>query len=174
MVPGYPDYEVSSLGSVRRPVGGFRKTAIGLKSRMRNQYLSVSIKHDGEGLYRNHSLHRILAASFIPNPENLPCVNHKDGNKLNNNLSNLEWVTYKQNSDHAIQNGLINNHGEGNRQHVLKSDKVIELVGHGRAGASYASLARKHGVSESTICDIFAGKTWSRVTGIKQKQKLAA
>ncbi len=54
-------------------------------------------------------LHRIIAKAFIPNPDNLPEVNHIDGNKANNAVSNLEWCTAKQNSQHALINGLRNN-----------------------------------------------------------------
>ena len=53
-------------------------------------------------------LHRLLAETFIPNPKNLETVNHKDGNKLNNKLSNLEWMTRKENLHHAMDNDLHN------------------------------------------------------------------
>ena len=52
-------------------------------------------------------VHRILALVFIPNIDNKPCINHIDGNKLNNSLTNLEWVTYGENQKHAYRIGLI-------------------------------------------------------------------
>lgn len=54
----------------------------------------------------NRSIHRLLATTYIPNPKNLPHVNHIDGNKTNNSLDNLEWVTVKRNTQHAIEIGL--------------------------------------------------------------------
>ena len=65
------------------------------------------------------SLHRLIAATFIPNPENKPYVNHIDGNKQNNAVTNLEWVTQSENMQHAIKTGLINS--ETNK---IKSDKT--------------------------------------------------
>lgn len=56
-----------------------------------------------------HKIHRLVAESFIPNPENKPCVNHIDGNKLNNSISNLEWCTVQENTVHAYRNKLERN-----------------------------------------------------------------
>lgn len=53
------------------------------------------------------SVHRAVALCFIPNPHNLPCVNHKDINKTNNHYSNLEWCTHKQNSDHSVSRKVL-------------------------------------------------------------------
>lgn len=69
-----------------------------------NGYLTVRLSNNGKVV--NYSVHRLLAEAFIPNPENKPCVNHKDGNKLNNSLDNLEWVTYAENTKHATRIGI--------------------------------------------------------------------
>lgn len=90
-IKGYEGlYEVSNLGQIRR-VG--RKI---LKQSMRGSYLKVSLYKNGQA--SQQSVHRIVAQNFLPNPDNLPQVNHKDENKLNNRLENLEWCTHKYNS----------------------------------------------------------------------------
>ena len=66
-------------------------------------YKTVNIKE------KKYSIHRLVAEAFIPNPENKAQVNHKDGNKLNNCVSNLEWVTPKENVQHAFKIGLCDN-----------------------------------------------------------------
>lgn len=55
---------------------------------------------------KNKNVHRIIAETFIRNPNNLPCVNHKDGNKLNNSVDNLEWCTHSENTMHSYRTGL--------------------------------------------------------------------
>ncbi len=76
-------------------------------------------KHKGYrrvGLYSgkkviNFSVHRLIASAFIPNPKDKPFINHKDGNKRNNNVSNLEWVTAKENYDHSVD--VLGRNGKG-------------------------------------------------------------
>ena len=57
---------------------------------------------------KTYSVHKLVALAFIPNPENKKTINHKDGNKRNNNVSNLEWATEKENQNHKWKNGLAN------------------------------------------------------------------
>ena len=71
--------------------------------------------------------HRLLAKHFIPNLENKPCVNHIDGNRVNNSLENLEWVTQKENIQHAIRTGLMNNRGESHPNVKLTDQEVLEI-----------------------------------------------
>lgn len=70
----------------------------------RGGYLSCRLSRDGQ--VHTKFIHRLLAQHFIPNPLNLSEVNHKDGNRLNNALWNLEWITHRANVQHAYQNGL--------------------------------------------------------------------
>lgn len=75
-----------------------------LKPYISRGYYQVSLCIDGK--YRHFQVHRLVAEAFIPNPENKPQVNHIDGNKLNNDISNLEWVTRSENQLHAYKTGL--------------------------------------------------------------------
>ena len=67
-----------------------------------NGYVYVFLCNNGK--YRNIRVHRLVAEAFIPNPNNLPQINHKDGNKQNNKVDNLEWCTCQENIRHAIKN----------------------------------------------------------------------
>lgn len=69
-----------------------------------NGYLHYKIRYNGTR--KTLKAHRLIALAFIPNPDNKPYINHIDGNKTNNNISNLEWVTAKENTRHAVALGL--------------------------------------------------------------------
>lgn len=67
-------------------------------------YERVSLNKDG--IQKHFSVHRLVLEAFVDNVYNKPCINHKDGKKTNNNVENLEWVTYKENTEHSLENGL--------------------------------------------------------------------
>jgi DNA-binding transcriptional regulator YiaG len=106
------------------------------------------------------SVHRLVAIHFIQNPKNKPQVNHKDGNKLNNKDSNLEWVTAKENQQHAVANGLYNL-GEKHHNSKLTIKDIKEI--RKSVDMTQRKLAKKYGVGQRTIVDILQRKTWKHI-----------
>lgn len=107
-IPNYDGlYKVSNLGNIKSfNTKTNHKEPINLKQTMdrKNGYLTVSLCKDKvQKIYR---VHRLVAEAFIPNPNNYPIINHKDGRKQNNNVNNLEWCTYQQNIIHSWENGF--------------------------------------------------------------------
>lgn len=108
-IEGYDGYFVSEIGevySIRPKNGSFKKGYIrGLMHEMTpheniDGYLTLGI-FNNSGKRCDRRVHRLLATAFIPNPNNYPVVNHKDGNVTNNSLDNLEWCTISDNTSHA-------------------------------------------------------------------------
>lgn len=140
-------------------------------------YLSVAVRK------KTHMLHRLVAQAFIPNPENKPFVNHKDGNKLNNRADNLEWCTARENNLHARETGLhkqakghkIKYKNAGTKQRSLanlkdKSKLTPEQVQYVRQvhvprskDFSASALAEQFGVSVVAMCKIVKGLSYADI-----------
>jgi hypothetical protein len=126
-IPNYEGYyQASTYGNVRNI-----KTGIILKPYInkKNGYAYINLSKNG--LSKTIRMHRIIALTFVKNKLNKPCINHKDGNKENNCVSNLEWCTQKENVNHAIKvlkrnyaNGINIMH-EKNQKKVIRSDGKI-------------------------------------------------
>lgn len=87
---------------------------------------------------KKHGVHRLVAMAFIPNPDNKPQVNHKDGNKINNSVNNLEWVTTVENIRHAFSIGLKKGlFGNKNGAAKYSEERISELI-------EFARLNKKH------------------------------
>lgn len=120
-------------------------------------------------------LHRAVAELFIPNSENKPQVNHIDGDKLNNHISNLEWVTQSENIKHAYATGLIDKEklkkagkiggkiaGPIIREKYghLTIDEAREIRSLSAKGYKYNELAKKYNVSYNVVCKVVNNRTY--------------
>jgi hypothetical protein len=160
-IEGYR-YEVSDNGEVR--------------SNIYNKILKPALKKTGyfgvvlylDGKTKHCSIHRLVAKSFLPNPDNLPEVNHKDGNRLNNCVDNLEWVTAKQNTQHAINYGSRDFRGERNKNHKLLEKEVLEIF---ESSLPIKELAALYGVSFGLVGHIKCGRAWNYLTGLPKSER---
>lgn len=143
-------------------------------SEITNKVLSVQLDKDGyekvrlistDGKRHRYSVHRLMLENFKPcdNMQELQ-VNHIDGNKRNNNLSNLEWVTPSENIKHAHKIGLKNQKGEANNASKLTNEQVIEIIERLQNKQSMYSIGKLYGVSLCTIKLIRDKKTWKHLT----------
>ena len=143
------EYEVSNLGRVRS-----MKRYYGMVGRImpqtiqRTGYYAVTFHMNNKAYCRK--VHRLVIEAFTPNPDNLPCINHIDGNKLNNHVSNLEWCTYQANMQHAVRTGLTHPHRwtDDERKQISERNKGQRVSDEQRAKLSAALKGRSRpGVS---------------------------
>lgn len=155
----FPQYEVSECGMVRN------KQTKKIKSQYVGStgYYMVSLWVDSKS--KPQRVHRLIAMTWIENPNNYRFINHIDGDKLNNEIKNLEWCTHLQNMRHAFETGLANNTGVKNGMSKLNDSKVAEIKSLLKSGLSQYKIANKFGVSRSAILKIHLGKTWNHVSG---------
>lgn len=139
-IKDFNNYFISEQGFVYS-----KKTNTEIKAAIcRGGYCNIRMYHNGK--QHTRKLHRLVAEAFIDNAQNKKEVNHIDGNKLNNNINNLEWVTSKDNVQHSIKNGRWN----GRLIKVVQKDKQGNII------ADYNSIAeasRISGVHYSSILD---------------------
>lgn len=143
-IKGYGDkYEVSTTGKVRNIISG-RELALHLDGgKDKGSYLHIALWYKNKPTYK--TIHRLVAETFIPNPEQKPYVNHIDGNKLNNCVENLEWVTAKENMAHARAHNLIPPVSEAHRARALAQIQRINALAavpvRASTGVVYPSIA---------------------------------
>ena len=152
-IEGYEGlYQVSTCGNIKS-LAKSRKNGNGRYYIQKEKLLKQSFTTTGykkvelykDGKRKSFKVHRLVAIAFIPNPDNKPEVNHIDGNKINNNIDNLEWVTSSENSIHAYETGLSPNKKE------LDEIRIIELY---NKGTSKEEISRMFDVSNVVIARI--------------------
>lgn len=163
-------YEISNLGRVKSLRNycnsgepWIMKQFMG--SGASGEYLRIALmRPDGLG-QRKLFVHRLVAKAFIPNPDNKPMVNHKNGIKNDNRVVNLEWCTHSENMQHAIKTGRKRGlAGEKNYQSRLSELQVIEIRRILERGEkSMYQIAKDFGVSKVTIFDIKYRNTWKHI-----------
>jgi hypothetical protein len=170
-------YQVSNLGRIKsllRNVVKSNGNNYTIRERVLKQCISkkgyyfVNLHKDGKQYMKK--IHRLKAIHFIPNPNNLPCLNHKNGNKLDNTTKNLEWCTHGHNNQHAYDTGLkigamtgkfgADNHSS---KAVQQLDKNTDIVLNTFGSAHEAK--RETGISYQHICEICRGSKRRKTAG---------
>jgi len=157
LIPGTKGYTITQDGVIRNSKGKVLKTRV---SRAGYSQLSL-IDEDGNLIYR--TVHRLVAITYIPNPENKPYVNHIDGDKLNNRVDNLEWCTPSENMLHAARVlGIATGDNNGNRTIDEKTaTKICVLL---QEGHTNHEVARALGVRNNIVSNIRRGACWKAVS----------
>jgi len=186
-IPGYESlYAITEDGQVwsypkppRNPSGMWmRQQLIVNKYRRLKSHSSFQVSLCRKGGAKRFLVHRLVALAYIPNPDGKPDINHKDGNPLNNYVSNLEWCTKFENMQHAMQNGLLDIHSgrqdetrraNGRKTGALngmrhrrmftmkQAERIRELH---REGKSRHGIASMMGCSDKTIGNIVNGQSY--------------
>jgi len=155
--PIYGEYEVSNFGRVRRA----KPKRIKKPTVSKNGYFVVNLWKNNRG--RVVCVHDLVAEAFIgPKPKSM-CVNHIDGNKLNNVPDNLEYVTKAENTKHAWATGLCNARGENNGHAKLTESQALEIKRRALSGERTSDLAAEFGVGLSIVSQIKHGHRWKHL-----------
>ena len=175
-VPGYEGlYQVSNNGNIKSLSRKFRNRSYGgeiMKGSIdRDGYKKVQLVKDKNR--KKYFVHRLVALAFIENKFLYPVINHKNGNKLHNNVDNLEWVTVSQNNIHALRNGLKEYNfkhlldyvgkGENHNSAKVNEAQIKEIRELRKKGFSLKKLSQEYNLCQSTISKICVGKTWAHV-----------
>lgn len=152
------NYEVSDKGNIKSVnYRGTGKSAIRKQSISKNGYMRVILSDNGKN--KTYFVHRLVAAAFIPNPDNLPQVNHKDENKSNNHVNNLEWCDNTYNHNFGTRNYRANKH---------KNKRIAQFDILGNKIAEYDSIkiaASKMGINVSQLSRHLNNKPTKNVRG---------
>ncbi len=152
-IPSYELYEASDSGQIRNA----RNQRVLHPYLSNNGYMTIKLNSYSKVIL----VHRAIITAFLPNPLNKPYCNHKDGNKLNNNLENLEWCTGKENRIHAIKTGLIKT-TKGIRSHSkLDEGQVLTIRKCLADGMQCGPLAAYFKVSQTLISAIKRRVAWA-------------
>lgn len=156
-IAGYEDYAVQRDGRVY----SYKNESYRVQQLDKDGYKVVDLFSNGKR--KNCKVHRLVAQAYIEIPEGATQVNHKDGDKTNNNVDNLEWCNQQHNNIHARDTGLNNSHGENHPLSKLSYEKAVTIRSLNKSGVSYSVLAEKYGVNFGTIGKIVRRERYTRI-----------
>lgn len=169
-IPGFPaHYEASSEGRIRRlPYEHPRVLDNGRVVMRRLPEKVFPLERVSMYGYRRirllghtHFVHRLVATAWLENPEALPQINHKNADKTDNRVENIEWVSNQANRDHAVAAGL---QARGSRtSHALDESDVVRIRDMAAKGAAQATIADEYGIGQTTVSHIVRRSTWKHV-----------
>lgn len=131
------------------------KPAINKPTNHKGSYVKIVLRKDG--ISRTKEIHRLVAAAFIPNPDNKPVVNHIDFDGTNNHFSNLEWCTVAENNRHSNQHGRIG----GNRKLTKNKVRIVRVMT--AAGFQPKTVAKLFNTSRTNVIAIRDKHTWKHI-----------
>lgn len=134
-IVGYENYEVSTTGHIRR-VG----SSTFLRPCLRNGYLSVNLWKDNKG--KNFYIHRIVAEAFLSRVEGFNVVNHKDEDRLNNHVDNLEWCTSQYNNEYSL----------------AKTWSIVSPTGEVLTVTNLSKFCKENNLNTSSMYEVMSGK----------------
>lgn len=153
------DYEINEQGIVQR----ISTKRIKKSFKRKDGYIGIQLYINKDNLI-NYQLHRLIAIAFIPNPDNKKYINHKDSNRSNNNINNLEWVTFQENVKHGYQFGYASNKGSKNGFSKLNENQVLEIRKKRiEEKLTYQKLAELYNVSYACIAGIIQKTNWKHI-----------
>ena len=151
-------YEISNLGRIRN----IRYKNILKPGNHRDGYLKICLSKNNSK--RTFQVHRLVALAFLPKVNGKKYVNHKDGNKKNNNVNNLEWCTRSENQKHAYKLGLqVPLKGECLKHSKLTEVDIYKIFELSKRGVEQYNLAEMFNVNQSTISRVLNGRRWSHL-----------